>query len=252
MLCLPKLQPRQRKINRIVLRIAAVLIAICLLTLSGTVIQSVYVRAKYVTSDFSSLQLDGVENLMIVAHPDDDVLWGGAHLLEERYLVVCITAGANETRAKEFTAAMKKTGDIGIMLGFPNKTLGKRNDWKSSRAKIKQELTEIMQLKSWKSIVTHNPEGEYGHIHHKMTSSIVTEIYEELYPGQSNLYYFGAYYSKDKIGAVENSLTRISDDLLAQKKDILLGVYTSQDFLERKFSQMFPYENWTQYTAPSA
>ena len=29
-------------------------------------------------------------NLMIVAHPDDETLWGGAHLIEDNYYVVCV------------------------------------------------------------------------------------------------------------------------------------------------------------------
>ena len=31
------------------------------------------------------------ESLMIVAHPDDETIWGGSHLLKGHYLVVCLT-----------------------------------------------------------------------------------------------------------------------------------------------------------------
>ena len=45
---------------------------------------------------------DSTKKLMIVAHPDDEVIWGCGHLMSGDYLVVCITNGKNEVRAKEF------------------------------------------------------------------------------------------------------------------------------------------------------
>ena len=46
---------------------------------------------------------------MIVAHADDDLLWGGMHLIKDKYVVVCVTCGTNELREKEFEKAMKLT-----------------------------------------------------------------------------------------------------------------------------------------------
>lgn len=40
--------------------------------------------------------------MMITAHPDDETLWGGGHLLEGEYLVVCMTHGWNEKRRTAF------------------------------------------------------------------------------------------------------------------------------------------------------
>ncbi len=57
---------------------------------------------NYVDKDWSKIDLTTVDNLMIVAHPDDELLWGGAHLLRDNYLVVCITCGPNITRVNEF------------------------------------------------------------------------------------------------------------------------------------------------------
>ena len=49
-----------------------------------------------------ALSLDETNKLMIVAHPDDETIWGGGHLLEGGYFVVCITNGENEIRKEEF------------------------------------------------------------------------------------------------------------------------------------------------------
>ena len=59
------------------------------------------------------LDLEKYNKLMIVAHPDDELIWGGVHLLEDDYLVVCITRGYDKTRKKEFENVIEATGDKG-------------------------------------------------------------------------------------------------------------------------------------------
>ena len=66
------------------------------------------------------------ESLMIVAHPDDETIWGGSHLINGNYTVLCITNGNNKKRKKEFMKVMEKTHSKGIILSFPDKTKGKR------------------------------------------------------------------------------------------------------------------------------
>lgn len=41
------------------------------------------------------------ESLMIVAHPDDETIWGGSHLTHGNYTVLCITNGNNKKRIYE-------------------------------------------------------------------------------------------------------------------------------------------------------
>lgn len=41
------------------------------------------------------------ESLMIVAHPDDETIWGGSHLINGNYTVLCITNGNNKKRIYE-------------------------------------------------------------------------------------------------------------------------------------------------------
>lgn len=192
-----------------------------------------------VDKDFSKIELDTINRLMIVAHPDDETLWGGSDLINEDYLVVCITCGVNKTRVKEFEKVMKQTNDEYIMLGYPDKTNGKRDDWEKCQDDLMKDLNDIINLKDWDVIVTHNPDGEYGHEHHKMTSQFVSELVSK----KDKLLYFGRYYSKDAISVVESNLPRLDDATLNIKVNQLLSVYKSQKFLEEKFSQMYPYEN---------
>ena len=181
------------------------------------------------------LDLTNVDNLMIVAHPDDDYIWGGSHLIDDDYLVVCITCGVKRVRALEFKKAMDKTGDKYIMLGYPDKTNGKRDNWDLVYDDITKDLKKIIEYKNWNIIVTHNPDGEYGHIHHKMTSNIVTSLTGD------NLYYFGRYYKKDDI---PSDLVKISDENMEIKKNELIPIYASQKSTMKVLGHMFDYENW--------
>ena len=142
-------------------------------------------------TQLKNIDLDSVDNLMIVAHPDDETLWGGVHLLKDRYLVVCVTCGRNRTRYYEIKTAMKVSDDEFIALWYPDKIKGKRDDWYAYYDSLYNELYKLITLKKWKLIATHNPQGEYGHIQHRMLSSTVTKIYNELNL-DNDLYYFGS------------------------------------------------------------
>lgn len=192
-----------------------------------------------VDKNIEHVDVSKITKLMIVAHPDDDYIWGGSHLLDDEYLVVCVTCGTRRDRVLEFKKAMNKTNDKYIMLGYPDKTNGKRDNWSKVYEDIYQDLKHIISYKDWELIVTHNPEGEYGHIHHKMTSSIVTDIAE-----LDKLYYFGKYYKKNEI---PDDLTKISEENLKIKEEEMIPIYTSQASTMKKLGHMFPYENWVMY-----
>lgn len=115
------------------------------------------------------IDIEQCKRLMIVAHPDDETIWGGSHLLKGHYLVVCLTNGKNQVRKKEFMQVMKKTHNQGLILDYPDKTNGKRDRWLHVQQEIKKDVKELVCKKKWEMIVTHNPLGEYGHIHHRIT-----------------------------------------------------------------------------------
>lgn len=189
-----------------------------------------------VKKQLENIDLSEINKLMIVAHPDDETIWGGAHLLNDNYLVVCITCGRNQMRVKEIKKALDYSNDKLIMLNFPDKVFGKRSDWAEEKPEIISDLRTIINYKKWDLIVTHNPKGEYGHEHHKMTSRIVTDI------STKKLYYFGKYYPKNKL----KKKSMIDKDLLVEKTK-MLKIYKSQSFINNKFGHMYPYEKWVKY-----
>ena len=199
---------------------------------------------NYIYKDYDSLDLS-VKNLMIVAHPSDELLWGGAHLIEDDYIVVCITCGLDEKKVEEFQSVIKETNDQLITLGYPDKVLGIKSNWHEEKEKITQDLKKILELNDWNIIVTHNKDGEYGNIQNKLTNRYVTEIYDELNLN-SNLYYFGEFYKESKYNELEIKPEKIGDELLTQKIEILKQ-YKSQNYINETFNHMLPHENWNFY-----
>ena len=188
------------------------------------------------------MDLQNCNKLMIVAHPDDESLWGGGHLLDKGYFVVCLTNGNNTVRRSEFYAALKEYGCQGIMFSYPDLERGKRSDWSNYSDIIAKDLNVLLTYKRWDMIATHNPKGEYGHIQHRMTSKLVTEVYRCNYKGLNRLYYFGKYYKWNQLSQVENGLISLSKDKLNRKIQIINTVYKSQDVKWDR--HMMKYENW--------
>ena len=121
----------------------------------------------------NKLNLSNYNNVMIVAHPDDETLWGGANLMKEKYFVVCLTNGYDKVRSNDFRNILNFTQNEGIILNYPDLEDSIMNDWTEVRNGIINDLSVIITYKNWAKIVTHGPEGTTGHYHHKKTSKFV-------------------------------------------------------------------------------
>ena len=161
------------------------------------------------------------KNVMIVAHPDDETLWGGANLYKGSYFVVCLTNGYNLKRANDFKEILKFTRNGGIILNYPDKQILNNsyiyNDWSEVTNGILKDLSIIISYKNWEKIVTHGPDGTTGHRHHIKLYKYVTKIAKD-YNKYSILYYFEKFYEKNKIPV---NLQRISEyDLKIKKHEL--------------------------------
>lgn len=195
----------------------------------------------------NELPLSGCTKLMVVAHPDDETLWGGAHLTEGGWFVVCLTNGYNQVRRNEFNEVMKKFGCTGLILSYRDLiSAGQRSNWETERYGIAKDIDTLLKYKHWGMVATHNPNGEYGHMHHKMTSTLVTQCFYKNYWG-SSLYYFGKWYSAKKISDETDSLKEVPNAALETKLNAL-KIYSSQKGAVDTNIQMAPYENWVRAT----
>ena len=180
------------------------------------------------------------KNLMVVAHPDDDLLFGGTELMKDDYVVVCVTCGTSKTRLKEFKRMMNYFEDEYITLGYPDLVEGKKSEWIDEYDLITRDIKNIINLREWDKIVTHNPNGEYGHIHHKMTNRIVTGLTDD----KSKLYYFNKTYSTKYYK--ENNISKTLDDKMCNKKRELFDKYYKSQ-VGLKVRHLSDYEKVTSY-----
>lgn len=190
--------------------------------------------------EYDEAKKNSEKKLMIVAHPDDETIFGGAHLLNDKYTVVCVTCGVIDFRVVEFEEVMGKTNDDYIMLGFTDRVdkTGPISDWYYEYNQIYDTLNDIIKNNEWDLIITHNPNGEYGHIHHMMLSEMVTNI-----TNKNNLYYFGHWYPDGGIGE------KLNNEIYNRKIDELISVYYRSQGVALNYNyNILPYENWIKAT----
>lgn len=122
------------------------------------------------------------DKLMIVAHPDDEVLWGGMNLLlEPGWFVVCATNASNPVRSKEFYKTMSWCNVTKyIMYDVTDKYTEKETvaDTLFDNTVFEKGLQELAKH-PWKLVLTHNEKGEYGHEHHRKVHRLVNKYFPD-------------------------------------------------------------------------
>ena len=227
-----------------------IIIAIICITIVSVIIFLSFPYIRYcfkteVTNELlDSAGIDNYNNLMIVAHPDDEALWGGHSLLEKDYFVVCLTNGYNSKRSEEFYNVLDKSGDGGIILDYPDKINRQRCDWEFCKDDIIKDLQLIISYKNWDTIVTHNEAGEYGHLQHIKTHEYVSSLCDSL-SVSAKQYYFGTYHTKKSLLAMnEDELpSSLSTEELIEKYN-LVSTYVTQAKTIVKLGHMIPFENF--------
>ena len=161
--------------------------------------------------------------LMIVAHPDDDILWGGGNIIAERgWKVIGATNQNNKERSKEFFDVMRAA------IVDEYKLFNVKDRWSYNidlflGTLFEKELERLSKQK-WKLVLTHNADGEYGHPQHQIVHQLVNKHFKSK---GHNVKYFNV------------SSKKLPDDIINKKKS-LLRLYTSQQTLIRRMTGQDP------------
>jgi len=145
-----------------------------------------------------------VDKLLIVAHPDDELLWGGMNILSEPgWFVVCATNANNSVRSTEFYKSMS----------YANVTKFIMYDVKDEYTEEEEEADELfdgtpfeqglkeLSKRAWKLVLSHNEEGEYGHEHHRKVHRMVSKYFPK-----AKFFEPGAHLSAQNVEAKRESL----------------------------------------------
>lgn len=121
-----------------------------------------------------------VDKLLIVAHPDDEVLWGGLNLLlQPGWLVVCSTHLNDPIRSREFFKSMS-LANVTKYIMFDVKDEYTEDPVEADKLYDKtpfENAIKELSKREWKLVLTHNIQGEYGHEHHKKVHKLVMKYF---------------------------------------------------------------------------
>jgi LmbE family N-acetylglucosaminyl deacetylase len=116
--------------------------------------------------------------LMIVAHPDDDALFGGPiqkSFPHHHWAVVCVTHNRDNFRGRELIHWQRSLGthtDDIFLLDFPDDPEDFRRDKSSFTPEQVADAVAALNITAT-TYVSHNAIGEYGHIHHRTVHQAV-------------------------------------------------------------------------------
>ena len=112
------------------------------------------------------------DKLLIVAHPDDETLWGYHQLKNNKgWKIISITNAHNNIRVKELTNIAEYWGAALEIWNYKDCPI-RYNMHPQLYNDIKKEIAKP----NVKMVLTHNALGEYGHIQHKKVSQVVLTV----------------------------------------------------------------------------
>ena len=166
--------------------------------------------------------------ICVVAHPDDCVIFARPfidHYSTWSWTILYLTYTAEESRAKEMHAYWKARQIPTVHLGFVDTYLDMENNKISfNEEQAKRELKNISSR--YDLILTHNPDGDYGHIHHKFVSGAVSE-------NNKPIVYFANWEQQNLELRTSNTLNLdqfpLHKDVISGFQDLNLGRYFVTD-----------------------
>lgn len=156
-----------------------------------------------------------MKDLVIIAHPDDEIFWFSSILFRNNPDVICVTTGRDvedkEYRLKAFTQIMEMLNLKNYyLLGFPD------TDQRVELENLEKALSPFIK-KEYDKVFTHGPYGEiFNNKHHQDVCYIVYKLFKNTYSIAWNIY-----------PDIVNTLTTEEYDL----KKFLLGTIYFKEYI---------------------
>ncbi len=109
--------------------------------------------------------------LLIVAHPDDDILFFHQFLEEYKPYVICVSMGGRIKRIVPFYKAMKQYGVRYRCYDMKSKPYG-------NELLLCNRIQNVISKGKFTICATHNSSGEYGHEMHKYVHRCVRRVWK--------------------------------------------------------------------------
>lgn len=170
-----------------------------------------------------------IKACMIVAHPDDETLWGGGSLLLNsrwQWEIYTLCRASDPDRSAKFRRILSFYGASGDMADLDDGP----EQHPLTIVEINRTVLEFTNQKQYDLIVTHGPRGEYTrHRRHEELSRAVCSLWLENRLRADELRMFayedgnGAYAPRAAAGA--HLVLKIPDGIRQKKYQAITGIY---------------------------
>lgn len=154
----------------------------------------------------------------LVAHPDDCVIFAWPFIEahpEFEWIIVYMTYREHEPRAKEVKAYWDRRGIVTAFMGhkddFYDQQTSKFNFWEP--ALVGEHVRVCVEAMNPALILTHNVDGDYGHIHHMFVHQIAEVI------GRPSVYFASTFNYNTEYQVV----TPVATDELPLHREVIEG-----------------------------
>lgn len=153
---------------------------------------------------------------MFGAHPDDEAIFGFSDLFYNDVHVICMTSGYDKVRRGEFEECAEVLKFKGDILSYRDaQPDSKRDPWrgKSDRLLFLESIRPLLRG-HYDLVVSHDEQGEYGHVQHVRVHHLATYVAANLgIP-------FETFRDRWHIG--------YTPELVKRKYEVLSSIYQSQ------------------------
>ena len=135
-----------------------------------------------------------MEALALVAHPDDETIWMGGTILQNKnwnWTIVSLCRKADPDRQPKFVKVCKHYNATPIISDLDDEKL---HDL--STEEVVKKIQEVLPKKNFDVIYTHGKNGEYGHKRHKEVHRAVKKMLSEKQLKCDKVFYFAYENSK--------------------------------------------------------
>jgi LmbE family N-acetylglucosaminyl deacetylase len=116
---------------------------------------------------------------IIVAHPDDEILWAGGTILNNPHWnlsIISLCRKNDEDRSSKFCKVLKILNSQGIMGNLDDEPEQKPLE----TIEVEHHILDLLPEKHYDLIITHSPRGEYTkHLRHEEVSKAVIMLWNE-------------------------------------------------------------------------
>jgi len=184
----------------------------------------------------------GKTALVIVAHPDDEILWAGGTILKNghwRWTSVALCRRGDPDRSPKYFRVLERIGASGI--------IGDLDDGPEqvplANEEVEAAVTSLLPSQEWDVIFSHSPFGEYTrHRRHEEVGRAVVSLWSrgELSTRDLRLFAYEDGGRQYHPRAIEHAhiITPLDEESLRIKRDLI----------ERDYG--FPAESWEAQTTP--